>query len=109
MKKGSLVIVGTGIKFLSHLSYEAKIYIEQSDKVLYLVNDPIMKEWIQKTNIHSESMDPIYFKHKLRSDTYKAITEYILSVLRQDIHLCAVFYGHPNVFADSPRTAVIQA
>ena len=49
-KKPSLVVVGSGIKFMSHLTIEAKSYIEQSDKVLYLVNDPLMKKWIQDSN-----------------------------------------------------------
>ncbi len=57
---GSLIIVGSGIKFLSHLTTEAKAYIEQSEKVLYLVNEPVMKQWIQSTNPLSESLDPLY-------------------------------------------------
>ncbi len=33
-----LVIVGSGIKFMSHLTIEVKAHIEQADKVLYLIN-----------------------------------------------------------------------
>jgi len=105
----SLVVVGSGIKFLSHLTTEAKAYIEQSDKVLYLVNEPVMKEWIQKNNKNTESLDEIYFKYPLRLQCYRAITEYILETLRKDLHLCVVIYGHPSVFAQPALEAVIQA
>ena len=54
MKSGSLVLVGSGIKFVSHITNEAKASIEQADKVLYLVNEPAIGEWIRRTNSNSE-------------------------------------------------------
>src|SRR3990167_6833486 len=94
---------------MSHLTHEAKIYIEQSDKVLYLVNEPAMKEWICKSNVNSESLDGLYFKYPLRSQCYKAIADYVLEVLRTNINVCVVLYGHPLVFAQPAMMAVIKA
>ena len=62
-KNESLTLVGSGIKSLSHLTMEAKTYITQSEKVLYLVNEPAMKEWIQGANKNTESLDYLYFKY----------------------------------------------
>jgi uncharacterized protein YabN with tetrapyrrole methylase and pyrophosphatase domain len=109
MDNSSLVVVGSGIKFMSHLTTEAKAYITQSDKVLYLVNEPAMKEWIQKNNKNAESLDPIYTKYPLRIDCYRAITDYILDTLRQQQHVCVVLYGHPAVFAQPALNAVRKA
>lgn len=109
MTKASLVVVGSGIKFISHLTTECKANIEQADKVLYLVNEPAMKEWIEKTNENAESLDEIYFRHELRNEAYQAITEYILAAVRQEQHVCVVFYGHPTVFALPALHAVKQA
>ncbi len=106
MKNSSLVVVGSGIKFVSHLTTETKAYIRQSDKVLYLVNDPAMKEWIVKNNVNSESLDQLYIKHPLRKDCYQAITEYILAVLQTKQHVCVVIYGHPLVLSQSALNAV---
>lgn len=105
----SLVVVGSGIKLISHLNTETKAYIEQADIVLYLVNDPLMKEWIVQANAHAESLDHLYTKHKLRLHCYQEITHYILEKLRSDKHVCVVFYGHPAVFAQSALEAVVQA
>lgn len=107
--KSSLVVVGSGIKFMSHLTTEAKAYITQSEKVLYLVNEPAMKEWIQRNNPHAESLDPIYTKFPLRLDCYEAITDYIVAAVRQEQHVCVVLYGHPAVFAQPALDAVRKA
>ncbi|MBY0378121.1 MAG: uroporphyrinogen III methylase [Gammaproteobacteria bacterium] len=107
--QASLVIVGSGIKFLSHLTTEARAYIEQSQKVLYLINEPAMQAWIQKQNPNHESLDPIYSRYKLRLHCYEAITDHILATLRQNIHVCVVYYGHPTVFAQSALNAVLKA
>lgn len=109
MKNSSLTIVGSGIKYISHLTTEAKAYIEQSDKVLYLVNEPAMQKWIQTTNPRAESLDELYFKYPLRLHCYRAITDYILETLRQEQHVCVVLYGHPTVFSKPALDAVIQA
>lgn len=108
-EKSSLTVVGFGIKFLSHLTVETIPYIEKADKVLYLVNDPVVKEWIKDHNEYSESLDELYQRHDLRHDSYRAISDYILDTLRQEQHVCVVLYGHPTVFALPGITAVTQA
>ena len=109
MVSASLVVVGSGIKFVSHLTTEAIIYIEKSEKVLYLVNEPAMKEWIENKNKNSVSLDIIYTQHELRIDSYHAITGSILDEVRKNQHVCVVLYGHPAVFAKPGIDAVIQA
>jgi len=108
-KASSLTVVGSGIKFVSHLTTEARVYIEQSERVLYLINEPAMKEWIKKTNPKAESLDELYVKHRLRLHCYRAITDYILETLYQGCHVCVVIYGHPAVFAQPGLDAVIKA
>ncbi|MCD6040377.1 MAG: putative uroporphyrinogen methylase [Gammaproteobacteria bacterium] len=104
-----LTLVGVGIKFLSHLTTEAKVYIEKSKKVLYLLNDPAMEAWIHKQNINAESLGPLYKKHLLRSKSYQAISEYIIKCLMEEKDLCVVFYGHPSVFAEPGLDAIKKA
>lgn len=108
-KNSTLVVVGTGIKSLSHLTIEARSNIEQADLVLFLVNEPAMQEWIVTANPNAESLDKLYFSEELRSDSYASITSYILEKLKDSIHICVVLYGHPAVFAKPALDAVIQA
>lgn len=105
-KNGSLVLVGSGIKFLSHLTTEAKVYISQSNKVLYLINEPAMKQWIASANSNAESLENFYNRYFFRKDCYQAITDYILKTLRTGQHVCVVLYGHPTVFAKPGLDAV---
>ena len=95
----SLTVVGVGIKFLSHLTTEARVHIEQSNKVLYLVNNPAMEDWLLQVNETSEPLNNLYKKYSLREDCYSAITQYILEKIKQNLHTCVVLYGHPTIFA----------
>lgn len=106
MYNASLTLVGSGIKLFSHLTPEAKINIEQADKVLYLVNDAAIKEWIHGMNVNSVSLDHLYFQYSDRLEAYGAITDYILKQVRDNQHVCVVLYGHPSVFSKPGLDAI---
>lgn len=105
----ALTVVGLGIKFYSHISNETTSHIQKASKVLYLVNNDYFKEWIQQNNPSAESLDVLYVTHEKRQDNYKAITNYILTVLEEYQDVCVVFYGHPGVFANPALQAVKKA
>ncbi len=109
MNNGSLTIVGSGIKFLSHLTLEAKTEIERADKLLYLLNDPVLQQWVQQKNPNAESLDSIYHQYEHRQMSYLAITDYILKTLFQHKNVCVLLYGHPTVFSQSALDAVYKA
>ncbi|CZP45208.1 Tetrapyrrole (Corrin/Porphyrin) Methylases [Legionella pneumophila] len=101
-----LIVVGSGIKSISHLTEETKRVIQSADKVLYLVNEDNLKQWIQREAKSSESMDSIYFSNEKRIEAYQALTNYIIEEYKKVSILCVVFYGHPTFFADSALNAV---
>ncbi|WP_298628483.1 SAM-dependent methyltransferase [uncultured Legionella sp.] len=103
-----LIVVGSGIKSISHLTEETKRVIQNADKVLYLVNEDNLKQWIQREAKNSESLDTIYFSYEKRAEAYQALTTHIIEEYKQASILCVVFYGHPTVFADSALNAVRQ-
>ena len=105
----SLTVVGTGIKSISHLTIEVQAHIVHADKVLYLVNEPAMMEWIKSANATTESLEPIYYRYSARQDSYQAITHYILDSLIENKNVCVVIYGHPCIFAQPAMDAVIIA
>ena len=107
MKK--LALVGSGIKSISHFTTEFKTYTTQADKVLYLVNEPITKQWIQRYCKLSEALDPIYFSEKNRQTAYNKIRDKILSELEIYPFITVVLYGHPTVFADPGLQAIMIA
>lgn len=109
MNKHTLIIVGSGIKFMSHLTIEAKACIEKANKVLYLINEPAIEEWIKKSNPSSESLEFLYTKHLHRSANYITISNYIFAQLKKFQTLCFVTYGHPTVFDESTLYAANKA
>lgn len=103
-----LIVVGSGIKSISHLTEETKRVIQSADKVLYLINEDNLKQWIQREAKNSESLDSIYFSFEKRIEAYQALTNHIIEEYKKVSILCVVFYGHPTVFADSALNAVRQ-
>jgi uncharacterized protein YabN with tetrapyrrole methylase and pyrophosphatase domain len=104
--KGSLTIVGSGIQAVRHFTLEAIQSIEQADKVLLLVADPITEMWIKKINPNAESLADYYVEGKPRIDTYRAMNERTLYYVRQGLNVCVVYYGHPGVFVDPSHESI---
>lgn len=107
-KNASLTVVGCGIKSVSHITVEAQVHIEKSEKVLFLVNSPLIGEWIRVQNPRAESLGTLYYSQKMRLDCYRAITSYIVEEVKKPQHVCVVLYGHPTVFAMPALDALKQ-
>ena len=101
-----LIVVGSGIKSIAHLTEETKRVVQNADKVLYLVNEESLKAWIAREAKEAESLESIYFNSDKRVDAYHNITTYIVNEYQKVKNLCVVFYGHPVVFAESALSAV---
>ena len=105
-KKHKLYIVGCGIKFLSHLTIEAKSLIESCDCILYLVNDPAMKRWIAENSRKSMSLDSIYFDNVDRQESYNSISYEIIETAKRYRTTCFVTYGHPLFLSNSSQNLI---
>ncbi|HAT2150958.1 TPA: methylase [Legionella pneumophila] len=101
-----LIVCGSGIKSISHFTEETKHIIRHADKVLYLVNEPNLKEWIKREAKEAESLESIYFNTRKRIDAYSQITNHIINEYNTGKVLCVLFYGHPTIFADPALKAV---
>lgn len=105
-KKGSLMVVGSGIKSIGHVTLEAQGWIARADKVLYAVADPATEIWIKRAHPDAEDLVVHYRDDTKRIDTYHAMTAAILRHVRAGLDVCAVFYGHPGVFVRPSHDAV---
>jgi hypothetical protein len=99
-------VVGTGIQAAAHLTTEARLAVERADEVLYAVNDPVAAAWIERTNPNARSLDSFYEAGKERRQIYAAISDEIVARVRRGADVCAVFYGHPGVFAWAGHDAI---
>jgi hypothetical protein len=108
-RRGSLTIVGTGIQVNMQTTPEARAAIEQAEKVLYLVANRPAGYWIGRLNPTAESLEQFYEPGKNRFVAYQAIVDRILRYVRQELRVCAVFYGHPGVFVYPSHEAIRRA
>jgi uncharacterized protein YabN with tetrapyrrole methylase and pyrophosphatase domain len=104
--RGSLTVVGTGIQAAAHLTTGARLAVQRADEVLYAVNDPVAAAWIERANPNARSLDSFYEAGKERRQIYTAISDEIVARVRSGADVCAVFYGHPGVFAWAGHDAI---
>jgi uncharacterized protein YabN with tetrapyrrole methylase and pyrophosphatase domain len=107
--KGRLACVGIGITLGSHISPLARSHIQLADVVFAGVSDGIVELWLAEMHPDVRSLQPLYSEGKSRLKTYREMVEAILSEVRAGKRVCAVFYGHPGVFAWAPHKAIEQA
>jgi uncharacterized protein YabN with tetrapyrrole methylase and pyrophosphatase domain len=108
MQKGSLMVVGTGLQ-LRHVTQESAEIIKNADKVLFIVADPVTETWITEINSTAESLKGYYAEGKNRLITYKEMVAQIMKYVHEKLNVCAVFYGHPGVFAFPSHESIRQA
>ena len=115
MANGKLTIVGTGILTPAHLSQEAINQIQYADQVYVLVPDPLGLPTIQKLNKNVFDLGQLYYEEETernganRVEGYNQMVDIIMSKVRQDLNVCAVFYGHPGVFVYPAHECMILA
>jgi uncharacterized protein YabN with tetrapyrrole methylase and pyrophosphatase domain len=107
--KGLLVIVGTGIKAVGHMTLDARSWIASADEVHYVATDPITEGLIKQLAPNAQSLARFYEVGRDRHDTYAAMTESMLAGARAGKSVCAAFYGHPGVFVYPSHDAIRRA
>lgn len=105
---GSLTVVGTGIQLAGQITLAARAWIEQADTVLFALADPLTAKWLRSLNPKAKAL-PYNTENQRRRETYREMVEAIMTEVRQGFNVCAVFYGHPGVFADPSHGAIRQA
>jgi uncharacterized protein YabN with tetrapyrrole methylase and pyrophosphatase domain len=95
---GNLTIVGSGIMAGAHLTSETISWIENADKLFYLVADPVSEFQITKLNSHCETLSNCYQDGESRSVAYERMIAKVLEALEPQKSVVVVLYGHPGVF-----------
>ena len=107
--RGLLVIVGTGIKAVGHMTHDARAWIAAADEVHYVTSDPITEALIRELKPAAQSLARFYAVGGERHATYEAMTQAMLAGARAGRTVCAAFYGHPGVFVYPSHEAMRRA
>jgi uroporphyrin-III C-methyltransferase len=106
--KGSLTVVGTGIRAEDHITAEAQRAIQTADKVLYLLPDPFSKAFLSRLRPDSLDLSDKYRDAGSRRDFYREIATNVVNAAGSAA-ICFAVYGHPTVLADAARMAAREA
>jgi uncharacterized protein YabN with tetrapyrrole methylase and pyrophosphatase domain len=106
VRKGSLLVVGTGIECMGQMTPAARDGIRRAQRVFYLA-DALAEGNIRLLNRRAESLHGLYDVGKSRLRSYAQMVEHVLSEVRRGKRVCLALYGHPGVFA-LPSHAAVQ-
>jgi len=104
---GSLVVVGTGIQLGRHVSERAVSEIKLADKVFCMV-DAFTYRWVESLRPDVQPLHIYYDEGKDRRRTYEEMEADIVDAVHAGHDVCAIFYGHPGVFAQVPHAAIAR-
>lgn len=104
--RGSIACVGVGMTLGSHLTPLARSHIQQADVVFAAVSDNVVEMWLERMHPDVRSLQPYYGEGKPRMVTYREWVEVLMTEVRAGKRVCAVFYGHPGIFAWSPHKVI---
>lgn len=104
---GRLTVVGSGIQLGRHMTERAVREIVRAEVVLVLA-DPFAFDWIVERHPGAVNLCECYDDDTDRRVSYGRMTELIVEPVLAGRRVCAVFYGHPGVFAQVPHAAVEQ-
>jgi Tetrapyrrole (Corrin/Porphyrin) Methylases len=109
-KRGSLVVIGTGIRTVGQLTLEAIAWMREADSLVYVVADPVAEAVIKHLNpTGAVSLAGYYEEGKPRINTYNAMVEHILRCVRAGNKTVAAFYGHPGVYTYPSHESIRRA
>ena len=106
---GRLVIVGSGITAISHLTFETVGHIRRADVIFYHANSGVVATQIRELNPNAVDIYQYYGEGKIRTVTYVQMAELMLCEVRLGRYVVGLFHGHPGFFVQSGRRALAIA
>jgi uncharacterized protein YabN with tetrapyrrole methylase and pyrophosphatase domain len=108
-RRGSLVVVGTGMRLVGQTTLEALDCLRRAEKLFYLSSDPATAAWIGQLNSTAQSLEDCYTDGKSRYRIYMDMATRIMDAVQSGLDVCAAFYGHPGVFVSASHEAIRRA
>jgi uncharacterized protein YabN with tetrapyrrole methylase and pyrophosphatase domain len=105
-KKGSLIVVGTGISVAGQMTIAARSHIENADIVFMGIMNKVGEHMVTKLNPNCISLDDLYEEGKSRALTYSQMADRIVMSVVEGNKVCVAFYGHPGVFVTPSHEAI---
>lgn len=107
--RGSLTVVGLGLRAIGHLTLDAAGHIAGAERLFHLGSDPLMAGWLQCTQPDGVSLATFYAEDKPRRRTYEEMVAAVMTAVREQRQVVVALYGHPGVGATPAHAMIRQA
>lgn len=92
-----------------HMLPRSRAALESAEVVFILVSDALVELWLKELRPDAISLQPFYAEGKSRRQSYDQMVSRIHEEVLGGRDVCAVFYGHPGVFASVPHRVMAAA
>jgi hypothetical protein len=103
-----LIVIGSGIQLGRHIADRAIDELRIADDALALVDAPTLS-WLLGLRPDIVNLGACYASDLDRRNSYAEMEAMILEPLSRGRRVCAVFYGHPGVYAQVPHAVIASA
>ena len=105
-RRGSLVVVGTGITGINQTTLEALAAIDGAERLFYIANDPVTEAWLRSRNSSAATLSDLYARGKPRHTTYAEMAARVVLAAEGGARVCVAIYGHPGIFVQFSHVAI---
>jgi precorrin-6B methylase 1 len=107
-RRGSLVVVGIGLKLRHHVTLETVDAIQRAEHVFHLVTNPAAEAWLRRLNSRTTPLGDCFREGKPRNRSYSEMAQRIVDAVDGGEQVCAVFYGNPGVLVSPAHQALVR-
>jgi uncharacterized protein YabN with tetrapyrrole methylase and pyrophosphatase domain len=108
-RTGSLTVVGTGHNLAGQVTLETQAYIEQADRVFYLLREPLTGVYLRELNPRAISLHTCWRRGRSGAAACRNMVERILAPVHRGLEVCAVFSGHPAILGPAAHEVIRRA
>lgn len=107
-ESGRLIVVGSGLQPTRHVSPRSVSEIRHAD-VVFVLADAFAIDWLRSLHNDVRNLSEFYADDRDRRESYRDMERALLDEVQAGRKVCAVFYGHPGVFAQVGHAALTRA
>ncbi|MFN7963292.1 MAG: SAM-dependent methyltransferase [Thermoanaerobaculia bacterium] len=107
--RGSLTVVGLGYGGPARFTEEVRSALQASEKLFYLVTDPVAAAYLRRLQPAAESLHDSYRVGEDGASAGLEMAERILAAVRSGWRTCAAFSGHAAVYCGPAFPALTAA
>jgi len=102
MEEHDIYIVGTGIKWIEHITLEVDKVLSSCNSILYVERAPGIDRYFSQKADKVVDLTSLYAENKDRMETYRDMATQVVQEALDNPPVAFALYGHPTIYSYPP-------